>query len=111
MNLAPNVGSDRSWVYNVAADFAEGEERQELLAIRFANAESKWKRCRMDTLGWLDAQKFKSKFEECQKVNDLIVEGKTALTDLPKLDILKDDKHEKEEDKEKAEATTAAEKK
>ena len=40
MNLAPNVGSDRSWVYNVSADFAEGEPRQELIAIRFANSES-----------------------------------------------------------------------
>lgn len=50
MSLAPNVGSDRSWVYNVAADFYEGEARAELLAIRFANSEN--------------ANKFKAKFEE-----------------------------------------------
>ena len=41
MVLKPNVGSDRSWVWHVAADVSEGEPTQELLAIRFANAESK----------------------------------------------------------------------
>ncbi len=40
MNLAPNVGSDRSWVWNVAADYAEGEPTAETLAIRFANSDS-----------------------------------------------------------------------
>ena len=41
MKLAPNVGSDRSWVYSVSADYSELEARPELLAIRFANAESR----------------------------------------------------------------------
>lgn len=40
MTLEPNVGSDRSWVWNVAADYADGEPQEELLAIRFANSES-----------------------------------------------------------------------
>lgn len=40
MSLAPNVGSDRSWVWNVLADFADGEAKQDTLAIRFANSES-----------------------------------------------------------------------
>ena len=40
MSLAPNVGSDRSWVYSCMADFSEGEAKPELLAIRFANTES-----------------------------------------------------------------------
>ena len=39
MKLAPNVGSDRSWVYNTPADVSEGEARAELLAIRFASSE------------------------------------------------------------------------
>lgn len=42
MKLAPNVGSDRSWVYNVAADVSDGEPQAETLAIRFANSESKF---------------------------------------------------------------------
>ncbi|OXG97008.1 ran-specific GTPase-activating protein 1 [Cryptococcus neoformans A5-35-17] len=40
MKLSPNVGSDRSWVYNVAADYTEGEASAETLAIRFGNSES-----------------------------------------------------------------------
>ena len=41
MKLSPNVGSDRSWVWNVAADVSEGEPTAETLAIRFANSDSK----------------------------------------------------------------------
>ena len=40
MKLAPNVGSDRSWVWNAAADVSEGEPEAVTLAIRFANPES-----------------------------------------------------------------------
>lgn len=44
MKLSPNVGSDRSWVWNAAADVSEGEPEAQTLAIRFANSESKsWK--------------------------------------------------------------------
>ena len=41
MKLSPNVGSDRSWVWNAAADVSEGEPEPVTLAIRFANPESK----------------------------------------------------------------------
>lgn len=41
MKLSPNVGSDRSWVWNAAADVSEGEPEACTLAIRFANSESK----------------------------------------------------------------------
>lgn len=54
MTLKPNVGSDRSWVYT-AHDYSEGEPTTELLAVRFANAEN--------------ANLFKEKFEEAQKIN------------------------------------------
>ena len=43
MKLSPNVGSDRSWVWNAAADVSEGEPEAQTLAIRFANSESKLK--------------------------------------------------------------------
>ncbi|KAG9100320.1 hypothetical protein FRC06_004262 [Ceratobasidium sp. 370] len=39
MKLQPNVGSDRSWVWKVAADISDGEPSAETLAIRFANKE------------------------------------------------------------------------
>ncbi|SJX62771.1 probable YRB1-ran-specific GTPase-activating protein [Sporisorium reilianum f. sp. reilianum] len=55
MKLSPNVGSDRSWVYNVAADVADGEPTAETLAIRFANSEN--------------ANAFKDAFELAQKKN------------------------------------------
>lgn len=80
MKLSPNVGSDRSWVYNVSADYAELEPRQELLAIRFANAEN--------------ANKFKAKFELCQKVNSAIANGDE---DIPHVEPVKDEKKEAED--------------
>ena len=40
MKLSPNVGSDRSWVWNAAADVSEGEPEAQTLAIRFSNSES-----------------------------------------------------------------------
>ncbi|KAG8753728.1 hypothetical protein FRC12_011446 [Ceratobasidium sp. 428] len=45
MKLQPNVGSDRSWVWKVAADISDGEPVAETLAIRFANKEiaDEWK--------------------------------------------------------------------
>ncbi|CAO1620619.1 unnamed protein product [Parajaminaea phylloscopi] len=53
--LSPNVGSDRSWVYNVTADIADGEPTAQTLAIRFANSEN--------------ANQFKAAFESAQKAN------------------------------------------
>lgn len=40
MELKPNAGSDRAWVWNTHADFADESPKPELLAIRFLNAES-----------------------------------------------------------------------
>lgn len=48
MKLSPNVGSDRSWVWNAAADVSEGEPEAQTLAIRFANSESKCCSCTPD---------------------------------------------------------------
>lgn len=42
MKLSPNVGSDRSWVWNAAADVSEGEPEAQTLAIRFGNSESEF---------------------------------------------------------------------
>ncbi|KAM4710419.1 ran-specific GTPase-activating protein [Discoglossus pictus] len=52
MELKPNAGSDRAWVWNTYADYADESPKPELLAIRFLNAEN--------------AQKFKAKFEDCR---------------------------------------------
>ncbi|XP_047449066.1 ran-specific GTPase-activating protein [Mugil cephalus] len=53
MELKPNAGSDRAWVWNTLADYADECPKAELLAIRFLNAEN--------------AQKFKVKFDECKE--------------------------------------------
>ncbi|KAK0722580.1 RanBP1 domain-containing protein [Lasiosphaeria miniovina] len=55
MKLSPNVGSDRSWVWNAAADVSEGEPEAVTLAIRFANSEN--------------ANLFKDAFLKAQKDN------------------------------------------
>ncbi|CAM1510025.1 Fc.00g003600.m01.CDS01 [Cosmosporella sp. VM-42] len=58
MKLSPNVGSDRSWVWNAAADVSEGEPEAVTLAIRFANSEN--------------ANNFKDAFLKAQKDNEEI---------------------------------------
>jgi len=55
MKLQPNIGSDRSWVYKVAADYSESPPTAETLAIRFANSEN--------------AGQFKVEFEKAQETN------------------------------------------
>ncbi|CAL4107466.1 unnamed protein product [Meganyctiphanes norvegica] len=63
MELKPNCGSDRAWVWSVVADFADEEPKQECFAIRFANAEN--------------AQLFKEKFNEARGIVTCAeVEGK-----------------------------------
>lgn len=54
IELKPNCGSDRAWVWSTPSDFADEEPKPELLAIRFANAEN--------------AQKFQEAFEEAKKL-------------------------------------------
>ncbi|KAJ1915166.1 Ran GTPase binding protein Sbp1 [Tieghemiomyces parasiticus] len=65
MTLSPNIGSERSWVWNVAADIADGEPKQELLAIRLANADN--------------AQLFKKKFNEARENNVKVKRGEDPL--------------------------------
>ncbi|KAM6112076.1 LOW QUALITY PROTEIN: ran-specific GTPase-activating protein [Pterocles gutturalis] len=100
MELKPNAGSDRAWVWNTHADFADESPKPELLAIRFLNAES-------------ECQKFKAKFEECR--NEVDKRAKKAGTDkndsadkvaekLEELSVKEESKEsEKKETKEKTE--------
>jgi len=68
MNLKENVGSDRSWVWNCHADFADEVSTEELFAIRFATPEI--------------AKDFKEKFEEYSKSNQTLKdETKEANTE------------------------------
>ncbi|KAF9968343.1 single stranded nucleic acid binding protein [Mortierella alpina] len=85
MTLTPNVGSDRSWVWNVTADSSDDCAGPQTLAIRLANTEN--------------ADRFKEEFEKAQKNNaDLKAQAAPASEE------------EKKEDEEKKEETKAEEK-
>jgi Ran-binding protein 1 len=64
MKLSPNVGSDRSWVWNVVADVSEGEPEALTLAIRFANSDN--------------ANQFKDAFLKAQKENETLFKKSEA---------------------------------
>ncbi len=74
MKLSPNVGSDRSWVWNVSADVSEGEPEAQTLAIRFANSESESILRALDYIRRLtckpDANLFKEAFIKAQQDNE-----------------------------------------
>jgi len=88
MRLQPNIGSDRSWVWKVAADYSEQPPTSETLAIRFANSEN--------------AASFKAAFEDGQKTNASLIKPavreKEVQEKKPNEDA--DGKAENEEDKE-----------
>ncbi|KAK7061490.1 RanBD1 domain-containing protein [Favolaschia claudopus] len=63
MRLQPNIGSDRSWVWKVAADYSESPPTAETLAIRFANSDN--------------AGQFKTAFEDGQKKNATLASADT----------------------------------
>jgi len=67
MKLSPNVGSDRSWVWNAAADVSEGEPEAQTLAIRFANSDN--------------ANAFKEAFLKAQQENEALM--KSDSTEAP----------------------------
>ncbi|KAH8830215.1 RanBP1 domain-containing protein [Flagelloscypha sp. PMI_526] len=86
MKLQPNVGSDRSWVWKVAADYSEEPPTAETLAIRFANSDN--------------ANQFKTAFENGQITNtggevpEKKVEEKTESEEEKKPDTEEKDKEE-----------------
>ncbi|KAF8930136.1 single stranded nucleic acid binding protein [Haplosporangium gracile] len=84
MTLTPNVGSDRSWVWNVTADSSDECTGPQTLAIRLANSDN--------------AALFKEEFEKAQKNN---IELKSAAED--KEEKKEDTKEEKKDEEEKKE--------
>ena len=60
VELTPNVGSDRSWVWR-AFDFSDGELVEESFAVRFADSEI--------------ANDFKTEYEKAQKEMQIFLEG------------------------------------
>lgn len=87
MKLNPNVGSDRSWVWNAAADVSDGEPEAVTLAIRFANSDN--------------ANEFKDAFIKAQKENEGLFKRMVADSDEKK----EEKKEEEKKEEEKKEAT------
>lgn len=85
MELKPNCGSERAWVWSTPADFADEERKPELLAIRFANVEN--------------AQKFKTAFDKAKDVMEAKMERE--------LQKAKNGVKETEEEKDKKTADSA----
>ena len=69
MELKENAGSDRSWVWSVNADFADGVAKSELFAVRFKNSE--------------DAAKFREMFIECQQNNKMKISEVSPVEEKP----------------------------
>ncbi|KAJ2829384.1 Ran GTPase binding protein Sbp1 [Coemansia furcata] len=89
MVLSPNVGSDRSWVWNVAADLVDDEVERQLLAIRFANSDN--------------AGQFKKAFEAARDNNKKLAgsttESKPEASDDEDNESGSDAEEEEEEEK------------
>ena len=69
MKMTPNVGSDRSWVWSVAADVSEGTPSAETLAVRFANSDN--------------ANAFKAAFEKAQADNAALFASSSSTDEAP----------------------------
>ncbi|KAF5331541.1 hypothetical protein D9611_007647 [Ephemerocybe angulata] len=91
MRLQPNIGSDRSWVWKVLADYAEHPPSAETLAIRFANSDN--------------AAQFKTAFEDAQKANAELA-GESADAPVEKKDEEGGEEAKAEETEEKKEEAT-----
>lgn len=92
MRLQPNIGSDRSWVWKVAADYSEAPPTSETLAIRFANSEN--------------AAQFKTAFEDAQKKNAGLTKEPAEAKKEETKEVAAESEKEKEKEKEEVEAKT-----
>ncbi|XP_011499703.1 PREDICTED: ran-specific GTPase-activating protein-like [Ceratosolen solmsi marchali] len=68
MELNPNCGSDRAWVWSALADFADEQPKPQLLAIRFANVEN--------------AKLWKETFDKAKKIVESECEAYSGKPDI-----------------------------
>jgi len=95
MKLQPNVGSDRSWVWKVAADYSEDPPTSETLAIRFANSDL--------------AGDFKKAFEDAQKSNSELSPKTVAPKESEPAPVETKEEEKEEETKEEVKEETKEE--
>jgi len=94
MELVPNCGSEKAFVWHVSNDFADEEAKQETLAIKFANEEN--------------AKKFKEKFIEGQKINEKLTSDKKSLSNGDEKGDANDEEDEAKEADKVADSEKAA---
>lgn len=112
MRLQPNIGSDRSWVWKVAADYSESPPTAETLAIRFANSESELINIFVSGNSYMnnsvsDAGQFKTAFEDAQAKNAVLLGSAPAASTEAKKD--EEPETETKTEEVKAEETKAEE--
>ena len=83
MTLTPNVGSDRSWVWNVTADSSDDCAGPQTLAIRLANSDN--------------AALFKEEFEKAQQ-NNAELKSKAPAAEEKKEEEAEEEEEEEEEE-------------
>lgn len=115
MKLQPNIGSDRSWVWKVAADFAENPATAETLAIRFANSDSEWPSLVKGSFVYLtnnaDAALFKEAFEKAQTANAALISEKPEAAEEEKAEVKQIEAEEPKAEEPKSEEPAAEESK
>jgi len=97
MELKPNCGSEKAWVWKVQADYADQEPKSETLAIKFGNKENaqKWKSAFEKARQWvLECDAAKILAEENNKVEDEVKEESLE----EKVDVKKEEKTDTKED-------------
>jgi Ran-binding protein 1 len=118
MRLQPNIGSDRSWVWKVVADYSEDPPTSETLAIRFANAEC-WYPCSsllfrilMTYHRFPDAGQFKKAFEDARENNTKLSGTGSAASHPPATEkpeeTVEDEEEDEDEDEDEPEGNAAA---
>lgn len=86
MELRVNIGSDRSWVWNAAADVSEGEPEALTLAIRFKDKAGMCSSilpsfaARTNHILFPAADAFQQAFTEAQQANEKLFTASAAAT-------------------------------
>jgi len=92
MELKPNCGSEKAWIWKVQADYADEEPKPETLAIKFGSKENaqKWESAFAKTSKWvLECEAAKILAEEVgeEEEDDEVAEKETEET-KPETDVV-----------------------
>ncbi|XP_014213560.1 ran-specific GTPase-activating protein [Copidosoma floridanum] len=111
MELNPNCGSDRAWVWSALADFADEQPKPQLLAIRFANSENAclWKEAfdKAKRIVETECEAYSGKPDSEDESDSDCSEDEEAKVDNKDKETAAEDKHSEEQSKEIVEVEKA----